>query len=74
MCSHRENFCNMCCDFHIGLNFPVKRFSCKKKCGTVVAAKKKPTKKNLKTKKNDKKNLKTKKNDKKKQKLDNWEK
>jgi len=31
-CSFKENFCNMCCDFHIGLNFPGKRYKCKKKC------------------------------------------
>lgn len=30
----------MCCDFHIGLNFPKKRFSCKKTCQKLIAPKK----------------------------------
>lgn len=45
----------MCCEFHIGLNFPSKRLQCRRKCGKVIKSNtidKKTKKKGLKGKKN----------------------
>lgn len=37
----KQSFCSMCCDFHIGIKYPKKRFNCKKRCNHVIKAKKK---------------------------------
>ena len=32
----KENFCEMCCEFHIGISYPLKRVKCKKKCSSRI--------------------------------------
>ena len=36
MCNQKENFCTMCCNFHIGTSFPLKRINCQTKCHQVL--------------------------------------
>ena len=31
-CCERANFCDMCCEFHIGISYPTKRVDCKRRC------------------------------------------
>ena len=35
-CVKKENFCEMCCEFHIGISYPFKRVKCKKKCSSRI--------------------------------------
>jgi len=53
-CKKKINFCSMCCDFHIGVNFPKKRFKCRMKCRKILKANEEDEKK--KSKKGKKKN------------------
>ena len=47
----RQSFCSMCCDFHIGISYPKKRFQCKSKCSKVIKRRKIKKKKGKKGKK-----------------------
>ena len=47
----------MCCEFHIGLNWVEKRFSCKKKCNHIVEKKIEKNPKNIQKIKIEGKNL-----------------
>lgn len=38
-CSEKKNFCDMCCEFHIGISYPAKRVDCKKKCKSRIKGK-----------------------------------
>ena len=53
-CIVKENFCQMCCQYHIGESYPGKRFQCTRKCESIVdpekAKKKKLGKWNVKNK------------------------
>lgn len=35
-CMVKSNFCNMCCNYHIGMKFETERNLCKDKCGRMV--------------------------------------
>jgi hypothetical protein len=38
-CSRKENFCKMCCSFHVGANHMDERFKCIDKCGKAIEGK-----------------------------------
>jgi len=40
LCANKANFCSMCCNFHIGLSFPIKRVKCISKCKNLIFGKK----------------------------------
>jgi hypothetical protein len=35
-CKAKNNFCKMCCNFHIGIKFPDKRLECTGKCDELM--------------------------------------
>jgi len=39
VCKTRASFCIMCCEFHIGIKFPLKRVKCRKKCNKNIKGK-----------------------------------
>jgi len=42
-CSVKANFCRMCCEHNIGVKHAKKRYSCKKKCNSIIRGDKKAT-------------------------------
>jgi hypothetical protein len=36
ICSKKANFCNMCCEFHIGFKHLDKRIECKDRCVALI--------------------------------------
>ena len=35
-CNQRPNFCDQCCDFNIGVNYPDKKINCLEKCTQII--------------------------------------